>query len=370
MVVVGPVPAESREFRFQLFDVLGVGAVVAWPRYQQHSVASLQAIVETFASLASGHRRPALNQVEALAQGAVGVAPEAILTLGNGLYQADGQGSPLFRTRSGDTLGQGAGAVLSVWHSLRNCLTREGTDRLDAAGSADLRDRLLDAKVRSEAGLAMVLRGALLSDAAENHPDHVERQASARLLAFLEPVLAWWPSQAAWQASIALGDGNVQMPGPTVTSEHARELLENRVWAHQSHGLQIFLQTLQQDLEAANTPDTRQWALSLSETLQHAVKVTQLLGREIQAGSPQRAMANARRYLNLFGEILGGWMWLQQANVAATLTDTSPEVQAFRAGKLQAARYFFHRVLPGVAQDLVLLQNQDSTSLDMRAAWY
>ena len=70
MVVVGPVPAESREFRFQLFDVLGVGAVVAWPRYQQHSVASLQAIVETFASLASGHRRPALNQVEALAQGA------------------------------------------------------------------------------------------------------------------------------------------------------------------------------------------------------------------------------------------------------------------------------------------------------------
>lgn len=372
MVAVGQVGrVEMREFLFQLFDVLDVGSLVAWPRYRQHSEASLQAIVETFARLASGRNGPGREPADVLAQASGDVVPEPILTLGNGLYQADGQQSRLFRTRSEDTLGQGMHAILTVWQALRHAVTAMEPDRLNAPEAADLRDRLLNAKACCEAGLAMALQGALLTDSVDNHPDEAQRQNSQRLLAFLEPVLAWWPLQAAWQASVSLGQDTVRMPDPALVSDHAREFLGQRVWAHQSHGLQLFLQTLQGDLEAAATEDTRQWALSLSETLQHAVKVTQTLGRELQTGSSQRVLANAGRYLHLFGEIVAGWMWLRQANAAAAmLSDPSPEARAFAAGKLQAARYFFHRTLPAVAQDLVLLQNQDATSFDMQAAWY
>jgi hypothetical protein len=363
-------PVDSREFLFQLFDVLDTGALVARPRYQEHSVNSLRAVVDTFTRLAEGRSGAGDGQAEALADGSVGVVPEAILTLGNGLYQADGQHSRLFRTRSEDLAGRPMAVALSVWQSFRRTLSGAGKAQLDTPESADLRGRLLQAKSRSEAGLAMVLYSASLVEDIQSHPDPSRRETGERLLAFLEPVLAWWPLHAAWQASVALG-GAMQAPDPETANRHAREFLGQRVWAHQSHGLQLFLQTLQKDLEAAVTEDTRQWALSLSETLQRAVKVTQSLGRDLQAGSSQRILANAGRYLHLFGEMLAGWMWLRQANAAARrLPDAGPEEEAFLLGKMQAARYFFHWTLPEVAQDLVLLQNQDTTCLDMRAAWF
>ena len=364
-------PVASREFLFQLFDVLDVGALLARSRYQEHSGNSLRAVVETFSRLAEGRSSAGDGQAEALAEGSVGVVPEVVLTLGNGLYQADGQASRLFRTRSEDLLAVPMSVILSAWQLFRQKLAGAERSELDAVDSVDLRGRLLSAKTRCEAGLAMVLYGASLAEDVQSHPDPGHRETSERLLAFLEPVLAWWPGQAAWQAAVSLGEVPARIPDPVTGSHFAREFLGQRVWSHQSHGLQLFLQTLQKDLEAAVTQDTRQWALSLSETLQRAVKVTQLLGKELQAGSRQRVLANAGRYLHLFGEIVAAWMWLRLANAATLrLPGAEPEDEAFLRGKLQAARYFFHWNLPEVAQDLVLLQNQDTTCLDMRSAWF
>ncbi|MGM0570179.1 acyl-CoA dehydrogenase C-terminal domain-containing protein [Marinobacter sp.] len=364
-------PAESREFLFQLFDVLDTGTLVARPRYQEHSGNSLRAVVATFTRLAEGRSGAGDGQAEALADGSVGVVPEVILTLGNGLYQADGQQNRLFRTRSEDLAAGPMAVTLAAWQRFRHSLSVTDSLQLDAPESADFRGRLLNAKTRCEAGLGMVLYGASLAEDTLSHPDPDRRETSERLLTFLEPVLAWWPLQAAWQASVSLGEAPAMVPDPATASHNAREFLGQRVWAHQSHGLQLFLQALQKDLEAAVTGDTRQWALSLSETLQRAVKVTQSLGKDLQAGSRQRVLANAGRYLHLFGEMLAGWMWLRQANAATLrLPEAEPGDEAFLRGKLQAARYFFHWTLPEVAQDLVLLQNQDTTCLDMRAAWY
>ncbi|WP_339806995.1 acyl-CoA dehydrogenase C-terminal domain-containing protein, partial [uncultured Marinobacter sp.] len=144
-----------------------------------------------------------------------------------------------------------------------------------------------------------------------------------------------------------------------------------KVWEHQSHGLQLMLRALQKDLEAAVTADCQQWALSLSETLQRAVKVTQQLGQALQSEPADEVLANASRYLRLFSYIMAAWMWLRQANVAARqLVQTTPDNQGYYRGKLQAARYFFHWELPTVAQDLVLLQNRDTTCLEMRPDWF
>lgn len=364
-------PVESREFLFQLFDVLDTGTLVARPRYQEHSGNSLRAVVETFSRLAEGRSGAGDGRAEALADGSVGVVPEVILTLGNGLYQADGQQSRLFRTRSEELTAVPMATTLSAWHEFRHTLSELAPSQLDAPESASRRGRLLDAKSRCEAGLAMVLYGAALAEDVQSHPERDRRETSERLLAFLEPALAWWPLQASSQVFMALGQAPRKLPDPDTGSDYAGEFLGQRVWAHQSHGLQLFLQTLQKDLEAAATGDTRQWALSLSETLQRAVKVTQALGRDLQAGNRERVLANAGRYLHLFGEILAGWMWLRQANAAASrLPEAEPDEEAFLRGKLQTARYFFHWTLPEVAQDLVLLQNQDTTCLDMRAAWF
>lgn len=363
---------ESREFLFQLFDILDTGALVSRDRYQAHSDTSLRTVVETFSRLSAGRSGAGDDHAQALAEGSVGVVPEVILTLGNGLYEAAGQPSRLFRTRSEELVAGPMAASLAAWQDYRETLESLSADTLDSPDEADLRGRLLAAKSRCEAALSMCLYGASLAEDAQSHPDAQRREACERLLAFLQPLIAWWPHYAAWQSSVSLGSGTAApAPDPVEVSHHARDFLGQRVWQHQSHGLQLFLQALQKDLEAATTQDTQQWALSLSETLQRAVKVTQGLGQGLQAGSRDRVLANAARYLHLFGEMLAGWMWLRQANAAARgLASAEAGDEGFYRGKLQAARYFFHWTLPEVAQDLVLLQNQDTTGLDMRAGWF
>ena len=93
---------ESREFLFQLFEVLDTAALVSRERYRDHSEDSLRAVVDTFSQLAAGRSTAGDDRIEALAEGAVGVVPEVILTLGNSLYQGAGHQSRLFRTRSED----------------------------------------------------------------------------------------------------------------------------------------------------------------------------------------------------------------------------------------------------------------------------
>ncbi|MFW5825299.1 MAG: acyl-CoA dehydrogenase C-terminal domain-containing protein [Marinobacter sp.] len=360
---------DSREFLFQLFDVLDTGSLVARRRYEAHSVTALRAVVDTFSRLADGRSGVGDARAEALAGGSVGVVPEVILTLGNGLYETAGQQARLFRTRSEDLVAAPMAESLAAWQRLRHTLAGLEPAVVDGPDAVDLRGRLLLAKSRCEAGIALCLYGASLAEDVQSHPDQDRREACERLLAFLQPVLAWWPRHAAWQCAVALG-GPAE-PVHEQGSRHARDLLGHRVWLHQSHGLQLLLQAMQRDLEAAVTGDTRQWALSLSETLQRAVKVTQSLGQGLHSGSRDRVLANAGRYLHLFGEMLAGWMWLRQANAAVRrLTEAGPAEESYLRGKLQTARYVFHWSLPEVAQDLVLLQNQDTTCLDMRADWF
>ena len=99
------------------------------------------------------------------------------------------------------------------------------------------------------------------------------------------------------------------------------------------------MQEMQVDLQAATTERCQQWALSLSETLQQAVKVTQSLGKSLMGGEVDKTLANASCYLHLFGHIIVAWMWLRQANAAAHALGSanSDSERNFYQGKLQAS---------------------------------
>lgn len=256
---------------------------------------------------------------------------------------------------------------------------------------ADVRRMLLAQKSYVEGGIALCLYGARLVDDQHTHPDADKRLEAGRLLDLLTPVMKAWPSEYGLRAN----DLAIQVYGGAgYTREYpveqcwrdnrlnpihegtngiqALDLLGRKVWQDQSHGLQLLMQAMQVDLEAATTPRCQQWALSLSETLQRAVKVTQSLGKALASENPDGVLANASCYLHLFGHISVAWMWLRQANVAAREVNVvSTDVErAFYEGKLQAAQYFFHWELPTVAQDIVLLQNQDDTCFAMKPEWF
>jgi butyryl-CoA dehydrogenase len=256
---------------------------------------------------------------------------------------------------------------------------------------ADVRRMLLAQKAYSEGALALCLYGARLMDDQHTHPDEQKRLEAGKLLDLLTPVIKAWPSEHGPKAN----DLAIQVYGGAgYTREYpaeqcwrdnrlnpihegtngiqALDLLGRKIWQDQSHGLQLLMQEMQVDLKAATTDRCQQWALSLSETLQQAVKVTQSLGKLLMNENPDRVLANASCYLHLFGHIMVAWMWLRQANAAARslASANSDSERDFYQGKLQAAQYFFHWELPTVAQDLVLLRNMDDTCLNMKAEWF
>ncbi|MBB5322022.1 acyl-CoA dehydrogenase [Marinobacter oulmenensis] len=256
---------------------------------------------------------------------------------------------------------------------------------------ADVRRMLLAQKSYCEGALALCLYGARLLDDQHTHPEPDKRREAGVLLDLLTPVIKAWPSDYGLRAN----DLAIQVYGGAgYTREYpveqcwrdnrlnaihegtngiqALDLLGRKIWQDQSHGLQLLMREMQIDLEAATSEQCSQWALSLSETLQQAVKVTQGLGRSLMAGDTEKSLANAAAYLHLFGHIVVSWMWLRQANAAScALANVSDEpARKFYLGKLQAARYFFHHELPTVAQDLVLLRNQDDTCLQMQPDWF
>jgi butyryl-CoA dehydrogenase len=256
---------------------------------------------------------------------------------------------------------------------------------------ADVRRMLLAQKAYSEGGLALCLYGARLVDDQNTHTDEQKRLEAGKLLDLLTPVMKAWPSEYGPKAN----DLAIQVYGGAgYTREYpveqcwrdnrlnpihegtngiqALDLLGRKLWQDQSHGLQILMQQMETDLTAATTDRCQQWALSLSETLQQAVQVTQSLGKSLMSESPDKVLANASCFLHLFGHIVVAWMWLRQANAAAHALGSanSDGERNFYQGKLQAAQYFFHWELPLVAQDLVLLRNQDDTCFNMKAEWF
>ncbi|MEM6852406.1 MAG: acyl-CoA dehydrogenase, partial [Pseudomonadota bacterium] len=77
------------------------------------------------------------------------------------------------------------------------------------------------------------------------------------------------------------------------------------------------------------------------------------------ASAPDLLLANATLYLDVFGHVVVGWLWLKQAQAVAGRPD------AFARGKRQACQYFCRYELPEVHMRLELLKRLDDTCLAM-----
>ena len=93
----------------------------------------------------------------------------------------------------------------------------------------------------------------------------------------------------------------------------------------------------------------------------------------LMVDSAPTRLANATPYLEAFGHVVVGWLWLEQARVASgalAAGKVSAADAAFYAGKLQAARFFLRWELPRVPAWLAVLSPPDPTVLDMQDSWF
>ncbi len=242
----------------------------------------------------------------------------------------------------------------------------------------DVKRMLLAQKAYVEGGLALILYCARLVDEEKTAASEQDRTQATLLLDILTPIAKSWPSQWCLEANSLA----IQVHGGYgYTREYAVEQFyrDNRLNPiHEgTHGIQAIdllgRKVAMQDGAALSLLSARvQASMSRAAGLPHAdalagrwERLLEVTRRLHDAGDLNLTLANASVYLEAFGHLVVGWLWLEQALAAAGRGDDD-----FYAGKRQAYRYFFTHELPKVDAQLALLASLDDTTLTMQDNWF
>lgn len=249
---------------------------------------------------------------------------------------------------------------------------------------ADIRRMLLAQKAAAEGAQALCLYSATLVDELTILEDPVERRWKASLLGLLTPVVKSWPAEHCleankWAMQILGGygytrdfplerfyrDNRLNHIHEGTFGIQGMDLLGRKVAGDRAETLGRFADMMRETVTSAFAvvrlqPEARQMdgcLDALAETTQALLACDDLLLR----------LANATIYLDAFGHIVIGWIWLRQALAAAAALETcslSDGDRVFYEGKLAACRYFSRYELPLSATRLALCRSLDPTCLD------
>ncbi|MER7006574.1 acyl-CoA dehydrogenase [Dactylosporangium sp. NPDC000555] len=154
------------------------------------------------------------------------------------------------------------------------------------------------------------------------------------------------------------------------TAIQSLDLVFRKIVKDQGKALLTIAGEIQQFLEAeGGNGQLKVERVALGKAL---AEVQQILGiftgwlGEAQSGDPQalyKVGLNSRRFLLGLGDVVVGWLLQRQAEVAlkALTGDVSPADKAFYEGKVAAATFFAHEVLPRIGADRRVIE---STTLD------
>ena len=259
---------------------------------------------------------------------------------------------------------------------------------------ADVRRMLLAQKAYSEGSMALCLYAASLVEDAQTAETDVARQRAADLLDFLTPMVKSFPSKYGCISNdlaiqVLGGSGYIrdypveqlyrdQRLNPIhegTEGIHGLDLLGRKVSMREGYNYRLFLAVIRADLEdAAGIPLVVDFIAPIQAAVERIERVTDKL-MLVVATDPDRGLANATVYLDMFGQVVMAWIWLKQAMIAAQriTPQAEPGVDSegdFYRGKLHAARYFMHWELPQTIQKAALLDVNDSTCFNMKNEYF
>ncbi|MBL8701459.1 MAG: acyl-CoA dehydrogenase [Alphaproteobacteria bacterium] len=256
---------------------------------------------------------------------------------------------------------------------------------------ADIRRMLLQQKAYAEGAMALCLYASMLAEDERTHPDTAARAAAGARLGLLTPVVKSWSSKY----GVAANDLAIQvLGGAGYLRDHPLEQLlrDQRLnpiheGAEGIHGLDLLGRKLVIDGGAAFAALLAEMRGAIAAArgeatiaviaarLEAALADLERATRAIEAlrrADIDLALANATVYLDAFGRVLVGWLWLRQAAVAAAALRrgaNGPEA-AFHRGKVHAARYFAEWELAQNEHACRLLAEVNAVPYDMRDSWF
>lgn len=255
---------------------------------------------------------------------------------------------------------------------------------------ADIRRMLLAQKAYAEGSWSLCLFASQLVDDWKTHPEESGRQAAFELLDFLTPIVKTWPSEYGPKANDlaiqVLGGAGYTNDHPVelmyrdnrlnpihegTTGIQSLDLLGRKVPQNGMAGYQRCLEGISADLQKAEAnPALVAMCGALDLAVKDLQRTTTTLLSAMTGQDIDLVMANSVRYLELFGHVVVGWMWLRQGMTAAKALEKASDDDAFYKGKVQAMNYFARWELPQTAVWADLLCGLDDTPYAMQADWF
>jgi len=256
---------------------------------------------------------------------------------------------------------------------------------------ADVRRLLLAQKAYSEGSMAMCMFGSSLFEEQNHASTQEQRTRSAQLLDLLTPIIKSWPSKYGCisndMAIQILGGAGYTREYPVeqlyrdqrlnpihegAEAIHGLDLLGRKLSLYGGAGYQFFKEDIAEDIARAKALEpVTNLAIQLESAVALLGKTTQSLQQQMAADIDQ-GLANATVYLDMFGRIVGAWIWLKQAVIAAEALQSKlhESDEHFYRGKLQAANYYIEWELPAVEQYADLLQAGNKVTFEMQDEWF
>ncbi len=256
---------------------------------------------------------------------------------------------------------------------------------------ADIKRLLLLQKVAVEGSLSLVLYCSRVLDSLSVSEDAQQRERLGLLLDILTPIAKSWPSEFCLEANKhaiqILGgygytrdfplerfyrDNRLNAIHEGTHGIQGLDLLARKVSMRDGLALEILLSEYQQAIKSAHQCEVLQESVTTFEMAVEELKeATSILVAEMQSGKLIESTANAGVYLDAFGHVVVGWIWLKQASVASeALPLATGEDLDFYQGKLNACEFFFRYEIPKAVMQLQLLKQVDTTCLDTKANWF
>ncbi|MEJ2163829.1 MAG: acyl-CoA dehydrogenase [Robiginitalea sp.] len=245
----------------------------------------------------------------------------------------------------------------------------------------DVRRMLLYQKVVAEGSLGLVLLASRYQDLSTTHPNPAEREKYLLLLEILTPIAKTYPSEA---GSIAVSNGLQVLGGYGFCSDfilqqyfrdirifsiyegttgiQSMDLLGRKVTMSEGKPVQLLSDEILKTIKVASQyEDLAPYAKKLGAKLELAREVLQFLMPFALQGDYKRFLSDATVFMEFFGNIVIGWIWLEMAVRAKSLLDSvdSRYSAGFLSGKVHAMKFYFKYELPKTRALAEVLTNED-----------
>lgn len=197
----------------------------------------------------------------------------------------------------------------------------------------DVRRMLLLQKAITEGALCLILRSSVYHDLSENHEDPKERERYGLLLDLLTPVAKTYPAE---KGLVSVSNGLQVLGGygycqdfilqqyfrdirifsiyEGTTGIQSLDLLGRKITMKGGEALCQFFGEVKETIQNAQAfPDLEPYAGKLEEALELTTEVTSFLTGFAKEGKFTRFLADASVFMEFFGTLVVGWLWLDMA---------------------------------------------------------